>query len=73
MTPEIPVSGMHRALRQAIGWLRQKHNLSWSATVSQELEQEFGLHLCMDQDGLVYAVRFETEAQHTWFMLRWSQ
>lgn len=72
MTPEIPVNSMHRELRRSIGWLRRTHNIHWSVTVSQELEQEFGLHLCMDQLGFVYAVKFETEAHHTWFMLRWA-
>jgi hypothetical protein len=72
MTPEIPIDSLFYEFRRAIWWVRQKHNLSWVVTVSRELEQEFGLHLCMDQDGLVYAVQFETEAQHTWFRLKWS-
>jgi len=72
MTPEIPFNDLAYEIYQAICWLRNKYDTPGNVTVSPELEQEFGLHWCMDQDGLIYAVQFETEAQYSWFKLRWS-
>lgn len=72
MTPEIPINSMLPEISRAVQWLRKKHNIHFNSTASLELEQELGLHWCIDQDGMVYAVQFDTEAQHTWFMLRWA-
>jgi hypothetical protein len=72
MTPEILFTDIAHKLWRATLWVRHKYNIPGNQAIGTALEKEFGLHLCLDQHGLVYAVRFETEAQHTWFMLRWS-
>jgi hypothetical protein len=73
MTTEIPFTDIAHEIWQAIHWVRSKYNIPSNQITSPELKKEFGLHWCMDQYGLVYAVQFDTEAQYTWFMLRWSQ